>query len=80
MSSASPYIARESTIVCMANALDDLDRINHEGARLMAYQRANILYGEAMAYDRDAHRRQLERRDLRARGVLAVAHELETQP
>lgn len=77
---ASPYIARESTIIRMANALDDLDRINHEAARLMAYQRANILYGEAMAYDRDAHRRQLERRDLRARGVLAVAAALETNP
>jgi len=80
MSSASPYIDRESIIVRMANALDGLNNLSHEGARLMAYQRANILYGEAMAYDRDAHRRQLDRRDLRARGVLAVAHELETQP
>jgi hypothetical protein len=80
MSSASPYIDRESTIIRMANALDGLNNLSHEGARLMAYQRAGVLYGEAMAYDRDAHRRQLERRDLRARGVLAVAHELETQP
>ena len=77
---ASPYIDREVTIVRMASALDDLDRINHEAARLMAYQRAGILTGEAMAYDRAAHRRQLERRELRARGVLAIAHELEAQP
>ena len=80
MSSASSYIDREATIIRMANALDDLDRINHEAERLMAYQRAGILYGEAMAYDRDAHRRQLERRDLRARGVLAVTRELEAHP
>ena len=76
----SPYIDRESWIVRMASALDDLERLNHEAARLMAYQRAGIPHGEAMAYDRDAHRRQLERRDLRARGVLAVAAALETNP
>lgn len=72
----SPYIARETTVIRMASALDDLERINHEAARLMAYQRAGIMLGEAMAYDRDAHRRQLERRDLRARGVLAVSSTL----
>jgi hypothetical protein len=77
---ASPYIDRESTIVRMANALDGLNNLSHEGARLMAYQRAGILTAEAMACDRDAHRRQLERRDLRARGVLAVAAELEINP
>ena len=69
----SPYIAREIAVIRMANALDGLSNINHEAARLMAYQRAGVLYGEAMAYDRDAHRRQLVRRELRARGVLAVA-------
>jgi hypothetical protein len=80
MPNASPYIDRESTIVRMANALDGLNNLSHEAERLIAYQRAGVLYGEAMAYDRDAHRRQLKRRDLRARGVLAVAHGLETQP
>lgn len=76
MSSASPYIDRESTIIRMANALDGLNNLSHEGERLVAYQRAGVLYGEAMAYDRDAHRRQLERRELRARGVLAVSSTL----
>lgn len=70
---ASPYIARETIVIRMANALNDLDRINHEAERLVAYQHAGVLYSEAMAYDRDAHRRQLERRELRARYVLAVA-------
>ena len=67
----SPYLDRESWIVRMASALDDLERLNHEAARLMAYQRAGIPHGEALAYDRDAHRRQIERRDLRARNIIS---------
>lgn len=73
---APSFIDSESWTVRMANALDDLDRINHEAARIMAYQRAGIPHGEAMAYDRDAHRRQIERRELRARGVIAVGNAL----
>lgn len=80
MSSASPYIAREAIIVRMANALDDLDRLNHEAARLMAYQRAGIPNCEALAYDNAAHWRQMMRRDLRARGVLTAAAALEINP
>lgn len=69
----SPVLAREATIVAMANALNDLERLDHEGARLTAYRNAGIGYGDCVAYDRDAFARQRQRRNMRnARDGVAM--------
>lgn len=59
-------LTTEATIVAMANALDRVERLDHEGARLIAYARAGIRAGDAVAYDRDAFARQRQRRNMRA--------------
>lgn len=46
----------------MIDALNDLKRLSHDGARYGAYQRAGIAYGQMLAFDSVAHDRQRTRR------------------
>lgn len=64
---ASPYIARESVIVGMATALRHIECLDNIDARFEAYRAARTSMTFILAFDEEAHRRQIVRRQLLAK-------------